>query len=82
MLFPDQETTEWIEEARKALAETAAEREIMALVYLNDEYPVRSTPSYQGQTVVTVLSGQMVNILDVYVDEEPQVSKVDRKSVV
>ena len=69
----DQETTEWIEEARKALAETAAEREIMALVYLNDEYPVRSTPSYQGQTVVTVLSGQMVNILDVYVDEEPQV---------
>lgn len=69
----DQETAEWIEEAGEVLAETAAEREIMALVYLNDKYPIRSTPSYDGRTALTVLSGQMVNILDVYVNEDLEV---------
>lgn len=65
----DAETAEWIEEAGEALREIAEERDIMALVYLADEYPVRSTPSYESDTVVNVLCGQLVNILDIYVDD-------------
>ncbi|MCM1192278.1 MAG: hypothetical protein NC123_06530 [Butyrivibrio sp.] len=62
-----------IDEAGAALEEIAAEREIMALVYLADEYPVRTTPSYEGEIAVTVLSGQQVNILDVYLDDNYEV---------
>jgi len=69
----DEETAEWVEAAGEALSELAAEREIMALVYLSDEYPVRKHPSYDSQAAVTVLSGQLVNILDVYVDDELEV---------
>lgn len=69
----DGETALFIDEAGAALREIAAEREIMALVYLADEYPVRTQPSFDSGAAVTVLSGQLVNILDVYVDEEFQV---------
>lgn len=64
------ETALLIDRAGTALREIAAEREIMALVYLADEYPVRTMPSYESDTAVNVFSGQMVNILDVYVDDE------------
>lgn len=66
----DAETALFIDEAGAVLQEIAAEREIMALVYLADEYPVRTEPSLDSGAAVTVLSGQLVNILDVYVDEE------------
>ena len=69
----DQETAEWIRTAGEALAQIAAERDIMALVYLSDEYPVRISPSYESETAVTVLSGQTVNILDMAVDENMEV---------
>lgn len=69
----DEETAEWIQMAGEALAQIAAEREIMALVYLSDTYPVRLSPSYDSDTVVTVLSGQTVNILDLAVDENMEV---------
>ncbi len=69
----DQETAEWIRTAGEALAQIAAERDIMALVYLSDEYPVRVSPSYESETAVTVLSGQTVNILDMAVDENMEV---------
>ena len=69
----DEETAAWIEEAGEALTQIAAEREIMALIYLSDEYPVRTQASYDSGTAVTVLSGQMVNLLDVYVDDAPEV---------
>lgn len=69
----DEETAEWIDMAGEELAQIAAEREIMALVYLSDTYPVRSLPSYDSEAAVTVLSGQQVNILDVYVDENCEV---------
>ncbi len=66
------ETAEWIESAGAELAATALEREIMALVYLSDTYPVREQPDYESQAVVNVPSGQMVNIEDLFVtmDEE------------
>lgn len=69
----DAETAEWVETAGKALTELAAERDIPALVYLSDTYPVRETPSHDARTVVTVLSGQQVNILDVYLDADYEV---------
>lgn len=65
----EEETALWIEQAGEALQEIAGERDIMALVYLADEYPVRCMPSYESDTAVTVLSGQQVSILDVYVDD-------------
>jgi len=68
----DEETATYIAEAGEALQAIVSEREIMALVYLSDEYPVRETPSYDSPAVVTVPSGQLVNIEDIYVavDEE------------
>lgn len=69
----DQETALWIDEAGNALSEMAAEREIMALVYLEDRYPVRAAASYDSDVLVTVLSGQQVDILDICVDEEYEV---------
>lgn len=73
----DPETAEWLYESSAALEEIAREREIMALVYLSDEYPVREQPSYESQAVVSVCSGQLVYIEDVYVsldeEENPEV---------
>lgn len=69
----DEETAQWLEEAGEELTQIAAERDIMALVYLSDEYPVRRQPSAEGDIAVTVLSGQTVNILDVYVDDEIEI---------
>ena len=69
----DEETEDWIQMAGEALTQIAAQRDIMALVYLNDEYPVRVSPSYESDAAVTVLSGQMVNILDLYVDQDMEV---------
>ena len=66
----DQDTGDWIDEAGKALNDIADQRDVMALVYLSDEYPIRREPSYDSKASVTVLSGQMVNILDVYVDDD------------
>lgn len=65
----DEETSEWIESAGKELTELAAQRNIMALVYLDDEYPVRILPSFDSGAAATVPSGQLVNILDLYVDD-------------
>ncbi|MCM1056210.1 MAG: hypothetical protein NC517_01170 [Firmicutes bacterium] len=67
------EVAQLLDEAGAALEAIAAEREIMALVYLADEYPVHTVPSYEGETAVTVLSGHQVNILDVYLDENYEV---------
>lgn len=69
----DEETAEWIDMAGEELAEIAAEREIMAVVYLSDTYPVRRLPSPDSDVAVTVLSGQQVNILDVYVDDDLEI---------
>ncbi len=67
------EMAQYVAQAGEALNEIAAERDIMAVVYLSDEYPVRQEPSYDSQAAVTVCSGQTVNILDVYVDENFEV---------
>ena len=60
----------YTEEAKQELTELLSQGNIMALVYLSDEYPIRYNPSYDSQTVAIVPSGQQVEILDIYVDME------------
>lgn len=67
------EEAAWVEEAGTALRELAADREIMALVYLCEEYPVRSEASGEGEIVLNVPSGQTVFIEDVFVDDNYEV---------
>lgn len=69
----DEEDRAWIEEAGAALEEIVQEREIMALVYLCDDLAIRGEADNNSGTVVTVPSGQMVEIQGVTVDEEYQV---------
>lgn len=60
-------------EARGALQELLEEQTVMALVYLSDEFPIRQEASYDSSAVVTVASGQLVEILDVVVNENHEV---------
>ncbi len=69
----DEEDLAWIAEAGQALRQIVEDREVMALVYLCDEYELCSDVSEDSAAVVTVPSGQMVEILDVTVDEDGQV---------
>lgn len=71
----DEEDLAWIAEAGQALRQIVEDREVMALVYLCDEYEIHSDASEYSAAVVTVPSGQMVEILDVTVDEDGQVWK-------
>lgn len=64
-----EEDAAWIEEARGALQKLLSEHEVMALVYLSDEYPVRADASYDSDVVLTVSSGQMVQIEDVVITD-------------
>lgn len=69
----DEEDLAWIAEAGQVLRQIVEDREVMALVYLCDEYKLHSDASEDSAAVVTVPSGQMVEILDVTVDEDGQV---------
>lgn len=69
----DEETARWLDSAGEALSALAAEREIMALVYLTEQYEVKSLPSAGSDTTVTVQSGHQVNILDVCLGEDYEV---------
>lgn len=66
----DEEMSQWLDSAGEALSALAAERDIMALVYLTDRYEVKSLPSAESDTVITVQSGHQVNILDVCVSND------------
>ena len=51
-----EEDLEWIREAKDALADILSEHSVMALVYLSDEYSVRSEASESSDVVVNVPS--------------------------
>lgn len=55
--------------ARVQLQEILAEREVMAVVYLDDTYVVRQSAFATSESVVEVPSGQTVFIQDVAVDD-------------
>jgi len=59
-----------IGEARAALQVLLQEQPVMALVYLADQYTIRSAPGGEGAEVITVPSGQQVLIQDVVLTEE------------
>lgn len=61
---------ERIETARLALQELVNDREIMAVVYMCDTYPIRRTASYDSEIVTEVSSGQTVFVRDVYMDDK------------
>lgn len=67
-LEPEEEAL--VEEARDALREIADDREIMAVVYMSDTYPVRAAASEDSGTVIEVPSGQTVMIQDIVMDDE------------
>lgn len=69
----DEEDQAWIEEARGALQNIVEDREVMELVYLCDDLTIRAEAAEDSTKVVTVPSGQMVEILDVTVAEDYQV---------
>lgn len=59
--------------AREKLKEILADRTLIALVYLSDSYPIRMEASYDSQTVVSVSSGQQVQIQDVCGEENGEI---------
>lgn len=67
-----EEEEAWVNEARAALQEILAEREVMAVVYLSDKYSVRQEASADSDVVVKVPSGQTVLVRDVVIDNDYQ----------
>lgn len=67
------EETEWVAQAGIALQELVADREVMAVVYLCDTYPVRAEASADAEIVTEVSSGQTVYIQNVQMDDSYQV---------
>ena len=65
-----EEDEAYIQEAREALQDILKDRDVMALVYLSDEFPIRAEAQENSRTVVTVPSGQLVEIRDVVINEE------------
>ena len=59
-----------LETAQEELQEITEEKSILALVYLCDKYEIKDSPSQDGHGVVSVKSGQTVQIENVDMDEE------------
>ena len=64
---------EELETAQESLLEITEQKSVLALVYLCDKYEVKDSPSKDGSTVVSVVSGQSVQIEGVDLDEEGNV---------
>lgn len=58
-----------MEEARAALQEIVGDRDVMAVVYMSDSYPVKTGASHESETLIEVSSGQTVFIRDIALDE-------------
>ena len=62
-----------LESAQEDLNDITEQKSILALVYLCDKYGVKESPSIDSTTVVSVVSGQSVQILGVDLDDEGNV---------
>lgn len=62
----------WVEEARTALRQVVEDRDVMAVVYMSDTYPLRTEASYDSNVIVEVPSGQTVLIQDAVIDDNYQ----------
>lgn len=65
-----EEEAEWIAEAKSVLYEILDEKDVTAVVYLADQYPVKAEAAENSETIVKVPSGQSVQIQDVVLTEE------------
>lgn len=65
----DEEFSILSEGAGAELQEMAEERDIMAVVYMSDEYPIRENASHDSNQVVMVSSGQTVFVQNMLVNE-------------
>ena len=62
-----------LEKARKDLQAITEQKSVLALVYLCSQYEVKESPAKDGNTVITVVSGQSVQIEDVKTDKDGNV---------
>lgn len=62
-----------LETAQEDLDDITEQKSILALVYLCDKYSVKESPSIDSNTVVSVVSGQSVQIVGVDLDDEGNV---------
>lgn len=62
-----------LEAAQEDLQDITEQKSILALVYLCDKYSVKESPSIDSTTVVSVVSGQSVQIVGVDLDDEGNV---------
>ncbi len=65
-----EEESAWIMQAREALYELIETKDILAAVYLTDEYALKTQADVDSETVVNVNSGQSVWIQDVEISPE------------
>ena len=65
-----EEEAEWIAEAKAVLYDILEEKDVTAVVYLTEQYPVREGASVDSAVVINVPSGQTVTIQDVELTEE------------
>lgn len=65
-----EEDMEYFDQARMALKEILAEKDVMALIYLADHYPMKTEPSMESEEVVRLSGGQQVRIQDVVMTRE------------
>ncbi len=69
----EEEDQAYVDKARAALQDILAENgnhQILALVYLEDYYPIRAQIGEDARELISVPSGQTVTILDVFLDED------------
>ena len=66
----NEEEAEWIAEAKEALYDILEQKDVMAVVYLADRYPVRTAPKETASVLIEVPSGQSVTIKDVELTED------------
>ncbi len=60
----------FFEEASAALQDILDEKDVMALVYLADRYPLRKEPDDESEVIVQLAGGQQVQIRDVVITQE------------
>lgn len=65
-----EEELEWLADADTALQEILLEREIMAVVYLAENYGVRTAAEKESEILINVPSGQTVFVQDVVLNDK------------
>lgn len=68
-----EEDSLWVQQANEDLIGLLSEREVMAVVYLCEQYDVKTAPDYSAANVVTVPSGQTVFLSGVMLAQDGEI---------